>query len=258
MIEIVAEIGSNHDGRLDRALELIDAAAGAGANAVKLQCLPPLEPDWWPELQHAAIAERGIDLFASVFDPDAVRMLVDAGVSRLKIASTELVYDELVEIAAATGLPLIVSTGAAALWEVRRAIRIIGRARTHPNGVTLMQCTVRYPSPAGQVNLRAMRTMREAFRIPVGLSDHTMSVTIPAAATALGAVMIEKHLTISRDLDGPDHPYALEPGEFRAMVDNIREVEQALGDGRKDGPRDGELIEARGRRLRWREPMPSC
>lgn len=247
MTYITAELGSNHDGDMHQALALIDAAATAGANAVKFQCLPPLKPSWMPGLK--AFANRhGIGLYATPFDADDVHELVALGVPYIKIASVELVYDELIEAAAETGVPLVLSTGMASMREIARALRIAKASE-----VVLLQCTTAYPASLDRVNLRAMQTLHNVFSIPVGLSDHTMSTVVPAAAVACGAVMIEKHLTLDRNLEGPDHAFALTPQEFRMMVDNIRDVELALGDGQKDGPVEGELFEARGRRLRWRE-----
>lgn len=251
MTYVTAELGSNHDGKYLQALALIDAAAGAGANAVKLQCLPPLDPAWLPKLK-AFAAGLNMGLYATPFDPDAVRELADLGVPYIKIASAEIVNHELIEAAAETGIPLILSTGMATFTEIGRALEVANAGL-----VALLQCTTRYPAPAEQVNLHALETMRDQFDVPVGLSDHTTSTTVPAAAVALGASFIEKHITLDCRLDGPDHPYALEPNEFKTMVDNIREVEVALGDGAKAGPVDGELFEARGRRLRWREGVAS-
>lgn len=248
--KIVAEAGSNHDGSLDQAHRLIDEAANAGADAVKFQCLPDFPREWMPQLMEYA-KTHGLDCFATPFDVDAVRELADLGVPYIKIASAEIVRDDLIATAALTGIPLILSTGMASadeLEDVRGTIWDV-------SDVTILQCTVRYPTPPDAVNLRAMVGMGRYFDRPVGLSDHTQSIVIPAAAIALGATMIEKHLTLEpercRNPKGPDHPFALWPAAFRTMVDGIREVEAAMGDGRKDGPRDGEMVEARGRRLQW-------
>jgi N,N'-diacetyllegionaminate synthase len=247
-VYVIGEAGSNHDGDVNQAVKLIEIAAEAGANAVKFQCIPPLERKWMPMLKDEA-EYAGIDFLATPFDLDAVAYLDELDVPAIKIAAPELVYLELMEAAAATGRPLIISTGMATMKEIDQALttaRVLG-----DDDVTLLQCTTRYPTPANQINLRAMETMRDRYRIPVGLSDHSLGIAVPIAAAALGASIIEKHFTISRDLEGPDHPFAIEPHELKAMVDGIREVEQALGDGRKDGPVEGERVESRGRRLRW-------
>jgi sialic acid synthase SpsE len=251
MTYIIAEAGSNHDGDYRQATKLIDIAAGAGADAVKFQCIPPLERDWMPELQNHA-SESGIDFLATPFDIDAVAELDALGVPAIKIAAPELVNLQLIQAAAETGRPLILSTGMATMDEVHRAvIEAVTAGRFTDDDLTLLQCTTRYPTPSHQVNLRAMQTMRERFGVNVGLSDHTLGIAIPIAAAALDASVIEKHFTISRDLEGPDHPFAVEPDELKAMVQGIRDVEKALGDGVKDGPLEGELVENRGRRLTW-------
>lgn len=237
---IIAEIGSNHDGDRRRAARLIEKAAHAGANAVKFQCLPNLPQDWMPWLMDEARA-CDLDCFATPFDVDAVQMLADLRVPFIKIASTEIVDRDLMDAAEDTSIPLIVSTGMATWDEVSVILR--------PN-TTLLQCTVKYPTPLSDVNLRAMVAMRERFGVHVGLSDHTTSPMIPAAAVALGATMIEKHITLDSNANGPDHGFALEPWEFRRMVQYIRDVEQALGSPEKR-PLDGEPLWGRGRKLRW-------
>ncbi len=244
MTYVIAEAGSNHNGKLKTAYELIEVAAKSGCDAVKFQCLSTLPREWMPKLKNRAYA-CGVDCFASAFDVDAIHQLAELRVPYIKIASPEIVRQDLLNAAAATGIPLIVSTGMATKTEVREAVRLAaGR-------ITLLQCTTRYPTPPDQVNLRAMVTLRHTFGAPVGLSDHTLSTTIPAAAVAMGAAMIEKHFTLDRSQEGPDHPFALEPSELATMVAGIREVEQAMGDGRKDGPVEGEWFQARGRRLQW-------
>lgn len=243
-VYVIAEIGSNHNGSYAQAQELIGAAAHAGADAVKFQCIPPLEPHWMPTMMLYAGA-RGLECSASVFDPGAVRELDELEPPWLKVASTEIVYDELLEAVAATERPVLLSTGMATFAEIDRAVRILAAC-----DVTLLQCTVKYPTPASDVNLRAMVAMGKCFDVPVGLSDHTTSPMIPAAAAAMGASVIEKHITLDSSADGPDHKFALEPWEFRRMVRFIREIEQALGSPEKR-PLEGEPIEIRGRRLAW-------
>lgn len=243
---IVAEIGSNHDGEIEQAYRLIDEAARAGANAVKVQCLSTFPREWMPDLMAYAERIHRIDCFATVFDISAVRVLAALDVPFIKIASVEMADRELFRAAAKTGIPLIVSTGMATWDEIDWVAS---------SGVTLLQCTTLYPTPPAQVNLRAMVNMREHYGLPTGLSDHTAGIAVPIAAAALGASMIEKHITLEpercKNPHGPDHAFALWPSALRAMVDGIREVEQAMGDGEKNGPVDGEPFELRGRRLQW-------
>jgi N,N'-diacetyllegionaminate synthase len=259
---VIAEAGANHNRDLGIARELVDVAAAAGADAVKFQTysgaiystktpafryLEPLTREGPSELLEsialprewqAPLAEharsRGIDFFSTPFDADAVRELDALGVPVLKIASFELVDLPLIRLAAATGRPLILSTGMAVLGEVEEALRAAQEGGAPAVG--LMQCTSVYPAPAERINLRAMATMERAFGVPVGLSDHSLGTAVPIAAAALGAAFVEKHFTLSRAMTGPDHPFALEPAELRAMVAGIRAAQAALGDGRKEGP----------------------
>jgi sialic acid synthase SpsE len=260
---LIAEAGANHNRDLGVARELIDVAAEAGADAVKFQTYSgsqiysrktpkfkylaaiddrspgelleaiSLPREWQPELsQHAA--GRGIQFLSTPFDTDAVRELDELDVPVLKIASFEIVDLQLIRSAAATGRPLIISTGMAVMGEIEDALGAASEAGAPAVG--LMQCTSVYPAPPERANLRAMETMRRAFGVPVGLSDHTTGIAVPIAAGALGAAFVEKHFTLDRTMPGPDHPFALEPDELKAMVAGIREAQQALGDGRKAGP----------------------
>jgi N,N'-diacetyllegionaminate synthase len=147
----------------------------------------------------------------------------------------------LIRAAAATGRPLLISTGMAVMAEIEDAVRAAFDAGAA--GVGLMQCTSVYPAPPERMNLRAMETMERAFKVPVGLSDHSLGIAIPIAAAALGAAFVEKHFTLDRTMEGPDHPFAVEPDELKAMVTGIREAQRALGDGRKDGPSPEEAEE---------------
>ena len=260
---VIAEAGSNHNRDLGLARELIDVAADAGADAVKFQTYsgdriysrktprfeylapvtdkPPAElledialpREWQPELAGHA-RSRGIDFFSTPFDHEAVAELDALDVPVLKIASFEIGDLPLIRAAAATGRPLIVSTGMATLAEVEDAL--VAAADAGAPAVGLMQCTSIYPAPARLANLRAMDTMRDAFRVPVGLSDHTTGLAVPIASAALGAAFVEKHFTLDRSMEGPDHPFAIEPDELRALVAGIREAHEARGDGRKRGP----------------------
>ena len=260
---VIAEVGANHNRDMAVARRLIDVAVDAGADAVKFQTYSGdriysrktprfkyLEPitdkspaelleeislprEWQGPLADYS-RERGIDFFSSPFDHEAVRELDALDVPVLKIASFEIVDLPLIAAAASTGRPLIISTGMALMGEIEDAVRTALDAGA--SGVGLMQCTSVYPAPAERANLRAMDTMRRAFGVPVGLSDHTLGIATPIAAAALGAAFVEKHYTLDRTMEGPDHPFALEPGELKAMVAGIRDAQAALGDGRKDGP----------------------
>ena len=259
---VIAEAGSNHNRDLAIAKRLIDVSAEAGADAVKFQTYSGsriysknarskflaevsdespaelLERIALPREWHAELAEharrRGIDFFSSPFDHEAVAELAELGVPLLKIASGEIVDLPLIRAAAATGRPLIISTGMATLNEVEDAV--VAASEGGAPAVGLMQCTSVYPAPVERVNLRAMDTLRERFGVPVGLSDHTTGTAVAIAAAALGAAFVEKHITLDRAMEGPDHAFAIEPDELRTMVQGIREAQLALGDGAKEGP----------------------
>jgi N,N'-diacetyllegionaminate synthase len=267
---VIAEAGANHNRDLGVARELIDVAAEAGADAVKFQTYsgaalyssrtprfaylaaitdkPPSElledialpRGWQPELAEHARA-RGLHFFSTPFDFEAVRQLDELDVPVLKVASFELVDLTLVRRVAETGRPLILSTGMAVMGEIEDALRAAHEAGARDIG--LMQCTSVYPAPVGRINLHAMATMERAFGVPVGLSDHSLGIAVPVAAAALGAAFVEKHFTLSRSMRGPDHPFALEPDELRAMVAGIRDAQAALGNGRKEGPSPEEATE---------------
>ena len=246
---VIAEIGSNHDGSLDEAVRLIEASAGAGADCVKFQSfrahtlVAPTHPGratlerlslpsaWYPDLK-AAADRCGIHFTASPFDLDAVRELVAVGVPSIKIASGDLTYTDLLEAATTTGLPLIVSTGAAYLGEVDEAMRCMRGAGAAQ--IALMHCASVYPATFAAANVRAVATLRAAFRVPVGFSDHTPGHAAALAAVALGGRLIEKHITFDRARSGPDHAYALSVDEFADLVRNIRALEASLGTGAKE------------------------
>jgi N,N'-diacetyllegionaminate synthase len=263
---VIAEAGVNHNGRLDLALDLVDVAADAGADAVKFQTfradslvkkgtakaeyqaretgagdhhdmLSELELS---EAQHEAICRRcearGIEFMSTPFDEWALELLIKLGVRRLKVPSGELTNRPFIEALARHKLPLIVSTGMATLAEVRRTVEWLSAERSGKNPedwLTLLHCTSNYPASPSDVNLRAMQTMKAELRVPVGYSDHTLGIEIPMAAVALGAVVIEKHFTLDPELPGPDHKASLNPGQMAAMVRGIRAVDLALGDGVK-------------------------
>lgn len=265
MTLIIAEAGVNHNGDMGLARELVAIAAEAGADLVKFQTFraekiasanAPKAPyqiettgsgesqrDMIARLElshddHAMLAEecvaRGIGFFSTGFDPASIDLLVSLGVDRIKIPSGELVNRILLEHAAAKRLPIILSTGMAELSEVAEAVELLCDHGLARGDVTVLHCNTQYPTPMADVNLKAMLTMAGALGTPYGYSDHTNGTEIPIAATALGATVIEKHFTISRDLPGPDHRASLEPGELTHMVAAIRNVEAAMaGDGVK-------------------------
>lgn len=294
-IYIIAEAGVNHNGSLKLARELVDAAAEAGADAVKFQTfkaetlvspaapkakyqkattdtgesqldmLRKLELD---EAAHIALADycrsRRIQFLSTPFDEASIDLLTQRlKVPLLKISSGEITNGPLLLKAARTNKKIILSTGMSTLAEVRTALGVLAFGYTIRNQrptlfafraafrskrgqqallsqVKLLHCTTEYPTPFKDVNLRAMETMRNAFGIAVGLSDHTPGIAVPVAAAALGAAVIEKHFTLDRNLPGPDHKASLVPLELCELVKSIREVEEALGSAKK-GPAHSEI-----------------
>ena len=254
---IIAEAGSNHNGSLEQAKKLVDVAAEAKADAVKFQIFKAesLYSKYTPEFSYLKgqntyeliksietprewikeLAEycksKNIIFFASPFDFEAIDIL-DKYVPAFKIASFEITDLELLKYAAEKGKPMIISTGMANLGEIEDAITAI-RSVGNEN-IILLHCNSLYPTPVEIANLRAIETMRTAFKVPVGFSDHTLGIHIPIAAVAMGACLIEKHFTLDRTLPGPDHSFAIEPDELKEMVRCIREVEKAKGSGIKE------------------------
>ena len=250
---IIAEAGSNHDRDLPRAKQLVDTAVAAGADAVKFQTFTAetiaakggaaidvagartlfdlyrqmeLPREWQRELADYCRA-RGIVFLSTPFDAAAVDELDALGVPAFKIASFECIDLPLLRHAAGKGRPIVLSTGLASLGEIEEALEAIAGAGDPP--VALLHCAVKYPAQPASANLAVMDTLRRAFRVPVGYSDHTLGVSVPIAAAALGATVIEKHFTVDKTLPGPDHSFALDPAELAAMVRGIREAEAALG-----------------------------
>jgi len=256
---IVAEAGVNHDGDVRRALALVEAAKAAGADAVKFQTfraealavaaaptaryqrgmgrsqlrmLRRLELDAAAHRRLLSQAKRrGLMFLSTPFDEESLAFLDALGVPAIKIGSGDLTNAPLLKAAARTGRPIILSTGMASLPEVRRAVGALQAAGNH--ALVLLHCVSQYPAPASAVNLRAMDTLVAAFEVPVGFSDHTLGSAAAVAAVARGACVVEKHLTLDRRRSGPDHAASIEPDEFRSMVESIRTVETALGDGGK-------------------------
>lgn len=262
-IFVIAEAGVNHNGNMETAKRMIDAAAEAGADAIKFQTFKAdnlvrkdaqkaayqqnnaadksesqyemLKKLELTEAVHRELIDyckmTGIMFLSTPFDTDSVHMLMGYDVAIMKVPSGEITnYPYLREIAH-TGKPVIMSTGMCDLEEVKAAVRVL-----RENGsteITLLHCNTEYPTPMQDVNLRAMRTLGEETGLPVGYSDHTQGIEVSIAAAAMGASVIEKHFTLDRNMEGPDHKASLEPGELRAMVQAIRNIESALGDGVK-------------------------
>jgi len=255
---IIAEMSANHGQDFDQALMILEAAREAGADAVKLQTYTAdtltiscdTEPfrirgtawagrnlhdlyqeaytpwDWQPKLV-AAAAAMGLHCFSTPFDESAVDFLEAIAVPAHKVASFELVDLALLRKIASTGKPVIMSTGMATLAEIDEAVTTLRRGGCHE--IALLKCTSAYPAPAGAMNLRTIPHLAQTFDVVAGLSDHSLGVAAPVTAVALGASVIEKHLTLSRAAGGPDSGFSLEPDEFKAMVTAVREAEQALG-----------------------------
>jgi N,N'-diacetyllegionaminate synthase len=255
---VIGEAGSNHNGSFEQALALIDVAARAGCDAVKFQVFKArrlypkaagrsdylgdersifdiiaameLPEDWLPRLR-ARADEHNLAFIVSPFHEEAVALL-DPFVDAFKIASYELTHAPLLREVAKRGKPVILSTGASNLDEVREAVATLAAAGCER--LALMQCTAAYPSPPEAVNVRALVTLREAFGIPSGLSDHSEDpIVAPMAAAALGAALLEKHYTLSKLLPGPDHAFAIEPDGLARLVAGVRAVERVIGSGDK-------------------------
>jgi N-acetylneuraminate synthase len=286
---VIAEAGVNHNGSLETALRLVDAAAEAGADAVKFQTfkagqlvtaraakaayqavqtgeggsqydmLKALELD--EEAHETLIAHcerRGIVFLSTPFDEDSLQLLVHRlGLSMLKFSSGDITNGPLLLQAAMAGTRVLLSTGIASLGEIEDALSVLAFGYLHPEGgepsraafrmaycspegqralqqhVTVLHCTTEYPCPYDEVNLHVMETLRRAFQLPVGLSDHTEGIAVPVAAAALGASVIEKHFTLDRNMPGPDHKASIEPLELKQLVQSVRQVELAMGRSQK-------------------------
>lgn len=284
---VIAEAGVNHNGDRQRAFDLVDAAADAGADAVKFQTfnakrlaaltapkaayqqqttdasqsqvamLEALElPLEWHAPLQAHAHQRGIEFLSTAFDTQSLAFLETLDLPFYKVPSGELTNGPLLWAFARTGKPLVISTGMATLSEVEQGLAVVCHALTHDQPppsltavwqcwsdpqaraalvgqISLLHCTSQYPTPMHQVNLKALDTLAEVFRLPVGYSDHTQGTLIPVAAVSRGATIIEKHFTLDRQLPGPDHKASLEPNELKRMVGDIRAIARALGDGQK-------------------------
>jgi pseudaminic acid synthase len=253
-------MSANHNQGFDHAVAIIRAAKACGADAVKLQTYTAdtmtiqsdapefrmtggtlwdgttlydlyktasMPWEWQPKLKKIA-GEIGIDLFSTPFDKSAVDFLAGMDMPAYKVASYELIDTPLIEYIARKGKPIIMATGMANRSEIREAIKT---AQDSGNSqIVLLKCTSAYPAPPEEMNLRAIPEMAKVFKMPVGLSDHTLGISVSLAAVALGACVIEKHFTISRQDPGPDSAFSMEPAEFKAMAEGVRTVEKALGE----------------------------
>ena len=259
---IIAEAGVNHNGSLDNAKKMVDAAKNAGVDIVKYQTFDvdsmtsknadmaeyqkenigavksqkdmllglTLNKDEYRELSDYCV-EKNIKFLSTPFDIDSIYFLNELGCDIWKISSGEITnYPYLVEIAK-TGKPIILSTGMCELAEVEAALNLL--KENGAGEVSLLHCTTEYPTPYEDVNLKAMQTLKDKFGLMVGYSDHTKGIEVPIAAVAMGATIIEKHFTLDKNMEGPDHKASLEPDELKAMVDSIRNIEKALGNGVK-------------------------
>jgi len=268
---IIAEAGVNHNGSLETAKRLIEVAVEAGADRIKFQTFAAdrlvattaRKADYQQQTTDAAESQHqmihslelsremhevliahcqqcGIQFFSTGFDPESIDLLASLGLDSFKVPSGEITNLLYLRHVGAYGKPVILSTGMANLGEIEAALAVLEEAGTMREQITVLHCNTAYPTPMQDVNLRAMLSIREAFGVAVGYSDHTLGIEVPIAAVALGATVIEKHFTLDRNLPGPDHRASLEPEELKTMVSAIRNIERALGDGIKR-PRPSEV-----------------
>lgn len=258
-VYVIAEMSANHGQDFDQAVRIVHAAKEAGADAIKLQTYTPdtmtIDCDneyfqigkgtiwegrvlhelygeaytpweWQPELK-AVAEELGMHCFSTPFDHTAVDFLEQMDVPAFKVASFEVIDLPLLRRIAATGRPVIMSTGMASLAEISEAVHTLREGGVED--LALLKCTSAYPARPEEMNLRTIPHLAQAFDVPAGLSDHTLGIAVPVASIALGACIVEKHFTLTRDQEGPDSAFSLEPHEFREMVDAIRTAEKSLG-----------------------------
>jgi N,N'-diacetyllegionaminate synthase len=261
---IIAEAGVNHNGNFETAKQLVAAATEAGADMVKFQTFSAdrlvttsaRKADYQnqttdeTESQHAMISKLelsrethkkliayckqcGIEFFSSGFDPQSIDMLVELGLEQFKIPSGEITNLPYLRHIGKYGKPMFLSTGMATLGEIEKALDVLETSGSQRKNITVLHCNTEYPTPMEDVNLRAMLSIKEAFGVTVGYSDHTLGTEVSVAAVSIGATVIEKHFTLDRNLPGPDHKASLEPDELKALVTAIRNIEKAMGDGIK-------------------------
>lgn len=263
---IIAEAGVNHNGDIILAKKLVDAATAAGADYVKFQTfnskklvsksaqkaeyqientknssdsqLQMLQKLELTKKMHFELldycTEKGIKFLSTGFDLDSLDFLNELGIDRFKVPSGEITNLPYLRKIASFKKPVIVSTGMANMKEVGDALNVLTVEGVNKKDITILHCNTEYPTPMHDVNLNAMNTMRKKFSVAVGYSDHTLGIEIPIAAVAMGASVIEKHFTLDNTMEGPDHKASLEPMELKAMVAAIRNIERALGDGKKE------------------------
>lgn len=262
-IFIIAEAGVNHNGNIETARKLVDVAVKAGADAVKFQtfkaenlvCRDARKADYQMETtdqaesqlemlkkleltpeMHEQLTEycqqKRIMFLSTPFDIDSLHYLMGLGVDIIKLPSGEITNYPLLRAAGRTGKRIIISSGMSTLNEVREAVQVL--KSNGSNDVIVLHCNTEYPTPYEDVNLRAMLTLKDKLNVPTGYSDHTQGIEIPIAAAAMGAVVIEKHFTLDKNMEGPDHKASLEPDELEAMIRAIRNIENALGDAQKE------------------------
>jgi N,N'-diacetyllegionaminate synthase len=258
---IIAEAGVNHNGSLKKALKLIDVAVAAGANAIKFQTFKTenLTTDYalkaeyqkykslkketqfqmlkkleFTEEMHKACfkkcKKKKIIFISSAFDIESLNYLKKFKLRYFKVPSGEIINIPYLEVLGQFGKKIILSTGMSSIFEIKNAVKILITNGTKKNNITLMQCTSAYPAPYDEINLNTIATLRNIFKLNIGFSDHSLGIQASIAAVALGAKVIEKHLTLNKKLNGPDHRASLNPKEFKFMVQSIRIVEKTLGD----------------------------
>jgi N,N'-diacetyllegionaminate synthase len=266
-VVIIAEAGVNHNGEIEKAIELIDVAADAGADFVKFQSFKAerlvnenakkasyqiinskgekdtqfemlkkleIEDDWYPTLIHRC-KEKGIQFLSTGFDEISIDLLENLNIPFHKIPSGEITNKPFLQHIARKGKDIVLSTGMANLKEVKEALDVLYLEGIKKSQVTVLHCNTEYPTPMEDVNLLAMKQMANEFKVKVGYSDHTLGIEVPIAAVALGACVIEKHFTLNRNLPGPDHAASLVPEELKSMVNAIRNIEKAIsGNGIKE------------------------
>ena len=261
---IIAEAGVNHNGSIELAFELIDAAHEAGADFVKFQTfkaenlvtqsaakadyqfgasdvqesqfemIKKLELSYDMHLKLISrCKEKGIRFSSTGFDASSVDLLLELGVEFLKVPSGEITNLPYLRHVGSKKLPIILSTGMCTMLEVNNALEILKQAGSKKSDITVLQCNTEYPTAMEDVNLRAMLSIKEELGVNIGYSDHTLGIEVPIAAVAMGATVIEKHFTLDRKIEGPDHAASLEPDALHQMVKSIRNIEKALGDGQK-------------------------
>ena len=262
---IIAEAGVNHNGNYDLALQLIDAAKEAGADIVKFQTFVPellmSKKAQKADYQKATTGEgesqldmikklslgynefrslkdycekKGIEFLSTAFDMPSIDFLEELGIRLHKIPSGEITNLPYLKKTGSLKKKVIISTGMATMQEIAEALAVLTKAGTPISDITVLHCNTEYPTPFEDVNLLAMKTIGDTFQVKIGYSDHTKGIEVPIAAVALGAIVIEKHFTLDRNMEGPDHKASLEPSELKLMVQSIRNIEKAIGQNTKE------------------------